>query len=185
MLPRLAWLLGIPSLPLSWIQSHLDKVVTRYLKKWVGLAHCATVSRLFLDTNRGGFHLPQPSVFFQSLQSSCLYDLPSQMMFVSELWLSQKSVTKHSRHPLNLPGAFLAEHSLTSGSLKNSLKFIKKQTSEINCQNLFRHLSSLSVQGASARCEDLEAAQWSISVKHLPDNLFKWAFNAKRLFQLL
>ncbi|XP_062502282.1 uncharacterized protein LOC134179413 [Corticium candelabrum] len=37
---------------------------------------------------------------------------------------------------------------------------------------------SLSVQGATARCEDLEAAQWSISVKHLPDNLFKWAFNA-------
>ena len=61
-----------------------------------------------------------------------------------------------------------------------SLKFIKKQTSEINCQNHFRHLSSLSVQGASAKCSG--QYQWCIclitcSSGHL--------MLSKRLFQLL
>ena len=136
--------LSISSLPLSWIRSHLGTVVTRYLKKWVGLAHCATVSRLFLDTNRGGFHFPQPSVFFQSLHCSCLLRFTeSNDVCLRTSAFAKISDEAQSSSPRFLPCALLAEHSLTSGSLKKkSLKLIKKQSSEIDCQNhfvIYRH----------------------------------------------
>ena len=117
-LPRLAWLLSISSLPLSWIRNHLDTAVRRYLKKWVGLAHCAAVSHLFLDTNRGGFHLPQTSVFFQSLRCSCLLRFTkSDDVCLRTLAFAKISDEAQSSSSRFLLGAFLAEHSLTSGSV--------------------------------------------------------------------
>ena len=178
-LPKLAWLLSISSLPLHWIQSHLDTVVTRYLKKWVGLAHSAAVSRLFLDTNRGGLHLPQPSVFFQSLQCSCLLRFTkSNDICLQALANAKVGVEAQSSSSQFWPGAFLADHSLLAGPLKRNVKSIKKLTSELSYQNHFCHLSSLKVQGASARVEAVEDAQWAFSVECLPDRLFKWSINA-------
>ena len=52
-LPRLSWLLSIADLPMTWIELKLDGLANRYLKKWVGLAHPAAVSRLYLEDKHG------------------------------------------------------------------------------------------------------------------------------------
>ena len=115
-LPRLAGLLSIFSLPLSWIQSHLDTVVTRCLKKFVGLAHCTILTRLFLNTNRGGFHLPRPFVLFHSLQCSCLLRFTNSnnvcLRTLASANFSDEAQSLSSRFLLS---AFLLEHSLTCG----------------------------------------------------------------------
>jgi hypothetical protein len=43
--PRLAWLAMIP---ITWIERNLNPITTSYLKKWAGLARCATPSILHL-----------------------------------------------------------------------------------------------------------------------------------------
>ena len=33
----MSWLLGLLDLPLSWVERNIDTIITRFLKKWVGL----------------------------------------------------------------------------------------------------------------------------------------------------
>ena len=39
--PCLTWDLSISDLPVSWLQSHLQSIATRFLKRWSGLAWSA------------------------------------------------------------------------------------------------------------------------------------------------
>ena len=56
--PRLAWDLSISDFPLTWLQTKLQPLATRYLKRWCGLARSADPSRLFLPKANGGLDLP-------------------------------------------------------------------------------------------------------------------------------
>ena len=64
--PRISWDLTISSFPLSWIETSLDPLVTKYLKAWLGLAKPADPSRLFLPQNRG-LGLPSISGLYKKL----------------------------------------------------------------------------------------------------------------------
>ena len=46
--PHISWILTINSFPLTWLETSLDPLATRYLKSWLGLAKPADPSRLFL-----------------------------------------------------------------------------------------------------------------------------------------
>ena len=62
------WDLIISDFPLSWIEKHLDPLVTKQLKCWSGLALPADPSRLFLPSSVGGLELPSISFLYQKLQ---------------------------------------------------------------------------------------------------------------------
>lgn len=66
--PRLSWDLTITEFSVSWLEKTLDSMVTRYLKKWAGLARPADPARLYLPQANGGFNLPLPSTLYQKLQ---------------------------------------------------------------------------------------------------------------------
>ena len=66
--PRITWDLTIFSYPLSWLQKTVDPLVTRYLKRWIGLAKSANTSRLCLPQTKGGLELQPVSVIYQKLQ---------------------------------------------------------------------------------------------------------------------
>ena len=54
---RLSYPLSLFSLLLSWLERSLDSLVTRYLKKWSGLARSANSARLYLSTKAGGLDI--------------------------------------------------------------------------------------------------------------------------------
>ena len=66
--PRISWDLTINSFPLTWLETSLDPLATRYLKSWLGLAKAADPSRLFLPPNHGGLGLPSVSGLYKKLQ---------------------------------------------------------------------------------------------------------------------
>ena len=59
--PRLSWDLTISNFPITWITKALDADVTRFLKRWSGLARPADSARLFLPPTSGGLNLPSVS----------------------------------------------------------------------------------------------------------------------------
>ena len=66
--PRLSWLLSIEEFPISWMEKRLDALISRYLKRWAGLAKSAHNSLLYLSTKTGGLNLPLLSSLHKSLQ---------------------------------------------------------------------------------------------------------------------
>ena len=63
--PRLTWDLTISEFPVSWQEKTLDPLVTRYLKKCVGLAKAVDPARLFVPPASGG---SVPSELYQKFQ---------------------------------------------------------------------------------------------------------------------
>ena len=67
--PRLAWLLTIEELPISWVEKKLDAIATLYVKEWAGLARSAnSVILLYLPQKMGGLNFPLISVLYKHLQ---------------------------------------------------------------------------------------------------------------------
>ena len=60
--PRMSWDLAVNNLPLSWVTGTLEATVTRFLKRWSGLAKTADTARLYL---------PNPKEASTSLLSPC------------------------------------------------------------------------------------------------------------------
>ena len=65
----MSWLLGLLDLPLSWVERNIDTIITRFLKKWVGLAKKANPSVLYTKSESFGLGLPKMSSLFQSVTS--------------------------------------------------------------------------------------------------------------------
>ena len=74
-------------------------------------------------------------------------------------------------------GSFLATLDTSPGCLQSKIKNIKKTITESSNNRHLSHLTSLSVQGQAARFKDVEAEHFALSLKSLPDDLFKWAIN--------
>ena len=68
--PRLSWDLSVTTLPLSWVKTTLEVKVTKYLKRWSGLAQPADPARLYLPKTEGGLQLPSLSLLYEKLKSS-------------------------------------------------------------------------------------------------------------------
>ena len=68
--PRLSWDLGVTTLPLSWVKTTPEAKVTKYLKKWSGLARSADPAWLYLPRKDGGLQLPSLLVHYEKLKCS-------------------------------------------------------------------------------------------------------------------
>ena len=68
--PRLCWDLAIADLPISWISTVLEAMVTRFLKKWSGLARPADPAHLYLPKIEGGLALPPLSLLYRKMRMS-------------------------------------------------------------------------------------------------------------------
>ena len=65
---RITWDLTVSEFPLSWLEKNIDSLVTRYLKRWSGLARPADPSRLYLPQKNGGLGLSSVSLLYQKMQ---------------------------------------------------------------------------------------------------------------------
>ena len=67
---QLSWDLSVTTLPLSWVKTTLEVNVTKYVKRWSGLAQPADPARLYLPKIEGGLQLPSLSLLYEKLKSS-------------------------------------------------------------------------------------------------------------------
>ena len=66
--PRLTWDLSVNHFPVSWLESTLQPITTKFLKRWSGLAKSADTGCLFLPKEKGG--LEPPWIFGNSVQDA-------------------------------------------------------------------------------------------------------------------
>ena len=68
--PRMNWELVTGDFPISWVSSTLEATVTRFLKRWSGLARPADTARLYLPRQEGGLGLPSIKLLYKRLRVS-------------------------------------------------------------------------------------------------------------------
>ena len=67
-IPCLTWELTIYELPASFVDT-LDSLITRYLKKWLGVARCADPNLLYRSREHFGLQLPNIKTCFKKAQT--------------------------------------------------------------------------------------------------------------------
>ena len=180
--PRLTWLLFIQEFPITWLERHIDSIVTKHLKRWSGLGKSANTALLYLPCSMGGLNLPRLSTLHKKLQVSrqcqMLVSRDSCVRFLADRNLQhelQQSCKKFrpaevARDALNInPG----------GTRKSLVKTAKGMVvDEVNTSTL-ESLQSLEQQGQLSRCSSPEGASvWSTAVLSLLDEQMKFALNS-------
>ncbi|XP_062499363.1 uncharacterized protein LOC134176720 [Corticium candelabrum] len=126
----------------------------------------------------GGLQLGQPSDSFKRLQSCNLLRFTKSndecLRALATIKISRETELSSTRFSA---GSFLATLDTSPGCLQSKIKNIKKTITESSNNRHLSHLTSLSVQGQAARFKDVEAEHFALSLKSLPDDLFKWAIN--------
>ena len=180
--PRLTWDLSISDLPISWLQSQLQPIATRFLKRWSGLARSADPNRLFLPRANGGLELPHLVTMYKKLHASkagshMLSSDSSVRAIATQVTLRESQLQRVSFRPHQVVVGVMEED--PGAPKKKVLSRVKAKIQAEDTASKLAHTSSLPVQGLTVREYEGSAAQnWSIAVFSLPEWIFKFALNA-------
>ena len=179
---RISWDLTITSFPLSWVESSLDPLATKYLKSWLGLARPADPSRLFLPPSHGGLGLSSISGLYKKLQvGKAALLMTSRDRAVQ--FVSRSALEKESRSlVLKFKPATIVQETFAEdpgASYKSLATRSKKSVKSDEVEQRLAHAASLKVQGRLFEIVEEPAAEiWSKAVQSLPSALMKFALNA-------
>ena len=172
----------ISNFPITWITKALDADVTRFLKRWSGLARPADSARLFLPPTSGGLNLPSVSDLYRRLQvgKACLL-LTSRdgcANQVARLALGKESVNKRvAFKPFTSAQVSFSE--APGASRKTTVACAKLAETRLQTENRLKHSVALNVQGQLFRLVDeIASTAWSKATQLLSSPLFKFALNA-------
>ena len=69
LLAKISWHLTVADISATWIKENLDSIVSKYIRIWLDLPVCATLSNIFLSSNKFGLNICPPSVKFTECQA--------------------------------------------------------------------------------------------------------------------
>jgi len=137
-LSKVSWHFYVVDIPKTWVQENLDSLVLGYIRKWLDVPVCGTLSNIFLPCNKYGQNILPPSIKFtqcQSVTRKTLKNSPNDS--IKQLWKttsthtnlqydvykSTKEVTKdfHAIHEEKLQNQLLYQGSFFSSIVKLSL----------------------------------------------------------------
>ena len=138
---RITWDLTISEFPLSWLEKNIDSLVTRYLKRWSGLARPADPSRLYLPQKNGGLGLSSVSMLYQKMQMSIASVLMTSrdhcIQLVSRLQLQKETLSQRRKFK---PVTLIQE--IFKNIPEASRKVLtRKARNEVHCQDVQKKLS--------------------------------------------
>ena len=179
---RLTWLLMIITLPITWVERNLDTIATPLLKKWAGLARCATPAILYMKASSGGLGIPSISTSYKKLQVSqfarFLMSRDPTVRFLADHILQDDLVTTGTAFQ---PSIVVCDSLVSDPGMSGKTLKRMSQSTITESEDLSRvhHLQSLEVQGECFRLGDSTCIHiWSTAVPTLPDIIFKFALNA-------
>lgn len=180
--PRLAWLLTIEELPISWVKKKLDAIATLHVKRWAGLARSANSAVLYLPRQMGGLNLPLISVLYKRLQvarqSQLLTSPDLCVRHMAERAMQRNLTLKRPKFRPNVVvrEVMVGNPDFTRKSLSNGAKVLVVE--EAN-EEILDRLLSLEKEGQMYRNTSSDAAKlWGSVLVHLPDEQMKFALNS-------
>jgi hypothetical protein len=112
----LRWDLTIYDVPSSWVNTNLTTTLTKFIKKWSGLAKCANIDFLYIPKNKGGLGFLDLTSLHQKCQINRAHILEcSKDPWIKSLWEWQKSRPRQGNQGWNFIKEFkkLCERALT------------------------------------------------------------------------
>ena len=180
--PRLTWELSVNHFPLSWLETKLQPIATRFLKGWCGLAKPADTGCMFLPKEHGGLDLPSLTTTYKKLQVAkaaaytCSRD-PLVRAIASQETRREATQQRPSFKPFREVISAMQED--PGASSKQLCKRVKKQVEAVDTETRLSHSTSLAVQNQPLKDNTSRAPRlWSSTVVTLPERVFKFALNS-------
>ena len=179
--PRLLWDLAITDLPITWVNSSLEAMATKCLKKWSGLSRSANTARLYLPQVEGGLALPPISLLYKRMKLS-----HASMLITSRDRVTQKVAQRmiereeHQKRiqfkPATISRQIMADD---PGARRQVLaKRAKSTVSSEDAAMRRENAEALPLQGQMLRTSGLTADNiWAIAVSKLGSEAMKFALN--------
>jgi len=180
--PRLTWDLSVADFSVTWLETKLQPLATRYLKKWSGLAKSADTSRLYLPKANGGLELPALTTVYKKLHAAkaasymCSRD-PAIREIATRETTRESTLQRLSFHPFREVVSVMVED--PGATKKQVTTSVKAKVQAADNEARLSHCTSLTRQGQTARSFQGKGAEiWSNAIQTLPEALFKFALNA-------
>ena len=158
-LSKISWHLTIADIPRTWIVENLDSIVNSFIRKWLDVPICGTLSNVFLERKKFGLNVCPPSVKFVQCQSVLRNIMKkSRNHSIQDLW---KSTSCHTNIQYD-----------TYKSTKDVLKDFRSSQEDKLQHNLIS-------QGFFFTCVDKYSLKsinsiWSTVQSKLPKNIFNF-----------
>ena len=152
--PRLSWPLLMEDFSITWLERDLQPVVTKYLKKWSGLARSSNTAVLFLPSKWGGLALPSVVNMYKKHQSSRMAQLftsgdPGVRHVAQGHLHTEQKKQRVKFKPAVLVDSIRAQH--PSKSRQGVAGMAKRLLVEEEAEERHEQLCRLPTQGAMAR----------------------------------
>ena len=69
LLSKISWHFTVADLSKTWVSENLDNIVASYIRKWLEIPVCGTLSNVFLTKAKFGLSLYHPSINFSQYQT--------------------------------------------------------------------------------------------------------------------
>ena len=179
--PRMTWDLSVNLFPVSWLESTLQPIATKFLKKWSGLAKSADTGCLFLPKEKGGLELPSLVTMHKKLQVikaaayTCSRDPVVRAIATQEIRREANQV-RPSFKPYQIVVAAMQED--PGASSKQVGKRAKSRVEEADTSTRFAHSTGLAKQNQPIRDDSRAPQLWSSTIITLPERVLRFALNS-------
>ena len=200
-IPCLTWELTIYELPASFVDT-LDSLITRYLKKWLGVAICADPNILYRSREHFGLQLPNIKTCFKKAQTGVehkmkhskdqniksLHNAKSKCDLKKVRWTGNKQLEKVERAIVLDKMAFAGQNNREGLGYRRKVKMapkeeIAKKIEELDEDERIQHAVQLGMQGSWTKWDSIMASdmKWQSLLYSYSPALLKFALNATQL----
>jgi potassium voltage-gated channel Eag-related subfamily H protein 8 len=179
--PRLTWDMSVNSFPVSWLKNSLQTIVTRFLKKWCGLARSADTGCIYLPKEKGGLELTSLVTLYKKLQVSkaatymCSRD-PVVRAIAGQETRKEASQQRPTFKPYQIVVKVMKED--PGASARKVRNQAKSTVEEEETVARLSHSTSLVRQNQPLSDDSRAPLLWSSTVTTLPERVFKFALNS-------
>ncbi len=158
-LSKISWHFTVASLSKTWVIESIDSVINKYIRNWLEIPICGTLSNVYLTRNNFGQNILPASVKFTQCQTvlrNALKTSPNET--INELW---KSTNKHTNIQYDV-------YNSTKDVLKDfrSGHKDKLQNQLLSQGSFFSHVTKFSLSQFNTL--------WSVAQSKLPKNIFSF-----------
>ncbi len=158
-LSKISWHFTVASLSKTWVIKSIDSVINKYIRNWLEIPICGTLSNVYLTRNNFGQNILPASVKFTQCQTvlhNALKTSPNES--INELW---KSTNKHTNIQYDV-------YNSTKDVLKDfrSGHKDKLQNQLLSQGSFFSHVTKFSLSQFNTL--------WSAAQSKLPKNIFNF-----------
>ena len=179
--PRLTWDLSVNHFPVSWLESTLQPIATKFLKRWSGLAKSADTGCLFLPKEKGGLELPSLVTLYKKLQVAkaavytCSRD-PVVRAIATQETRKEATQTRPVFKPYQVVVAAMQDD--PGATSKQVRERAKSRVEKADTDARLCHSTSLSRQNLPLRDDSRAPQLWSATISTLTEQVLRFALNS-------